>query len=60
MTRSGLSMSATVNTTPPEAAVAAQASPDADYLLQWQDDIERFGNAYYRAWHFATVMAMCD
>jgi protein TonB len=49
VTQSGLTMSATViNTTPPEAAVAAQASPDADYLLQWQDDIERFGNAYYR------------
>ncbi len=48
MTQSGLTMSATVNTTPPEAAVAAQASPDADYLLQWQDDIERFGNAYYQ------------
>ena len=24
------------------------SAPDADYLLQWQDDIERFGNAYYR------------
>jgi len=48
MTQSVLTMSATINTTPPEAAVAAQASPDAKYLLQWQDDIERFGNAYYR------------
>ena len=48
VTQSGLIMSATVNTTPPEAAVAARAAPDADYLLQWQDDIERFGNAYYR------------
>ena len=48
MTQSGLTMSATVNTTPPEAPVAARAAPDADYLLQWQDDIERFGNAYYR------------
>ena len=48
MTQSGLTMSATFNTTPPEAAVAARAAPDADYLLQWQDDIERFGNAYYR------------
>ena len=28
--------------------VAARAALDADYLLQWQDDIERFGNAYYR------------
>ena len=41
-------MSATFNTTPPEAPVAARAALDADYLLQWQDDIERFGNAYYR------------
>ena len=48
MTRSGLTMSATFNTTPPEAPVAARAALDADYLLQWQDDIERFGNAYYR------------
>ena len=48
MTQSGLTMSATFNTTPPEAAVAARAAPDADYLLQWQDDIERFGNAYYQ------------
>ena len=48
MTPSGLTMSATFNTTPPEVAVAARAAPDADYLLQWQDDIERFGNAYYR------------
>ena len=28
--------------------MAARAALDADYLLQWQDDIERFGNAYYR------------
>jgi protein TonB len=48
MTQSGLTMSATFITTPPEAPVAARAAPDADYLLQWQDDIERFGNAYYR------------
>ena len=48
MTRSGLTMSATFDTTPPEAPVAARAALDADYLLQWQDDIERFGNAYYR------------
>ena len=40
-------MSAAV-TTPPQAPLAARAALDADYLLQWQADIERFGNAYYR------------
>ena len=30
------------------AAVAARAALDAEYLRQWQADIERFGNAYYR------------
>jgi hypothetical protein len=39
--------------------MAARAALDADYLLQWQADIERFGNAYYRAWHCAR-MVMCD
>ena len=48
MTQFGLAMSATFNITPPEAALAARAALDADYLLQWQDDIEGFGNAYYR------------
>ena len=48
MTQSGLTMSAAVSTTPPQPPVAARAALDADYLLQWQDDIERFGNAYYR------------
>ena len=28
--------------------VAARAAAHADYLRQWQDRIERFGNAYYR------------
>jgi protein TonB len=41
-------MSAAVSTTPAQPPVAARAALDADYLLQWQDDIERFGNAYYR------------
>ena len=47
VTQSGLTMSAAV-TTPPQAPLAARAALDADYLLQWQADIERFGNAYYR------------
>ena len=47
VTQSGLTMSAAV-TTPPQAPIAARAALDADYLLQWQADIERFGNAYYR------------
>ncbi len=33
---------------PTSAAVAARAALDAEYLRQWQADIERFGNAYYR------------
>jgi TonB family protein len=33
---------------PASAAVAARAALDAEYLRQWQADIERFGNAYYR------------
>jgi protein TonB len=41
-------VSAAVSTTPAQPPVAARAALDADYLLQWQDDIERFGNAYYR------------
>jgi protein TonB len=48
ITQSGLKMSAAVSTTPAQPPVAARAALDADYLLQWQDDIERFGNAYYR------------
>ena len=48
MTQSGLTMSAAVSTTRPQPPVAARAALDADYLLQWQDGIERFGNAYYR------------
>ena len=48
MTQSGLTMSVAVSTTPPQPPMAARAALDADYLLQWQDDIERFGNAYYR------------
>ena len=48
MTKSGLTVSAAVRTTPPQNLVAARAALDANYLLQWQDDIERFGNAYYR------------
>ena len=47
VTQSGLTMSAAI-TTPPHAPLAARAALDADYLLQWQADIERFGNAYYR------------
>ena len=48
MTQSGLTMSVAVSTTPPQTPMAARAALDADYLLQWQDDIERFGNSYYR------------
>ena len=48
MTQSGLTMSAAVSTTSPQPSMAARAALDADYLLKWQDDIERFGNAYYR------------
>ena len=48
MTQSGLTMSTTVSTTPPQTPVAARAALNADYLLQWQDAIERFGNARYR------------
>ena len=48
MTQSGLTMSTTVSTTPPQTPVAARAALNADYLLQWQDAIERFGNAHYR------------
>lgn len=43
---SGLTMSAAAS--PQQAPMAARAVLDADYLLQWQADIERFGNAYYR------------
>ena len=43
---SGLTMSAAAN--PQQTPMAARAALDADYLLQWQTDIERFGNAYYR------------
>ena len=43
---SGLTMSAAAS--PQQAPMAARATLDADYLLQWQADIERFGNAYYR------------
>ena len=43
---SGLTMSAAAN--PRQTPTAARAALDADYLLQWQADIERFGNAYYR------------
>ena len=43
---SGLTMSAAAS--PQQASMAARAALDADYLLQWQADIERFGNAYYR------------
>ena len=42
----GLTMSAAAS--PQQAPMAARAALDADYLLQWQADIERFGNAYYR------------
>ena len=48
MTQSGLTMSTTVSTTPPQTPVAARAALNADYFLQWQDAIERFGNAHYR------------
>ena len=48
MTQSGLTMSTAVSTTPPQTPVAARAELNADYLLQWQDAIERFGNAHYR------------
>lgn len=48
MTQSGLTMSTTVSTAPPQTPVAARAALNADYLLQWQDAIERFGNAHYR------------
>ena len=34
---------------PQQASMAARAALDADYLLQWQANIERFGNAYYRS-----------
>ena len=40
-------MSAAV-TIPSQTTVAARKALDADYLIQWQADIERFGNAYYR------------
>ena len=42
----GLTMSAAAS--PQQAPMAARAALDADYLLQWRADIERFGNAYYR------------
>ena len=48
MIQSGLTMSTAVSTTPPQTTVAARAALNADYLLQWQDAIERFGNAHYR------------
>ena len=44
----GLTMPAAVTHTPPQAPMASREALDADYLLQWQADIERFGNAYYR------------
>ena len=43
---SGLTMSAAAS--PRQTPTAARAALDADYLLQWQADIERYGNAYYR------------
>lgn len=46
MTPSGLTMSAAASHQ--QAPMAARAALDAQYLLQWQTDIERFGNAYYR------------
>jgi len=46
VTQASLTLSAAISTTPPQAPVAAQAALDADYLLQWHDDIERFGNVY--------------
>ena len=46
MMPSGLTMSAAAS--PQQASMAARAALDADYLLQWQADIEHFGNAYYR------------
>ena len=46
--QSGLTMSAAVTHAPPQAPMASRAALDANYLLQWQADIERFGNAYYR------------
>ena len=48
MTQSGLTMSSAVSTITPQTPVAARAALSADYLLQWQDAIERFGNAHYR------------
>ena len=48
MIQSGLTMSTAVSTTPPQTTVAARAALNADYLLHWQDAIERFGNAHYR------------
>ena len=48
MTQSGLTMSTTVSTSPPQTPVAARAALNADYLLQWQHAIERFGSAHYR------------
>ena len=44
----GLTMLAALTHPPPQAPRASRAALDADYLLQWQADIERFGNAYYR------------
>ena len=44
---SGLTMSAAAS--PQHAPMAARVALDADYLLQWQANIERFGNAYYRS-----------
>ena len=38
----------TVAVFPSSPTVAARATRDAEYLRQWQADIERFGNAYYR------------
>ena len=48
MTQSGLTMSTDVSTTPLQTPVAARTALNADYLLQWQHAIERFGNTHYR------------
>ena len=47
VTQPGLTMLTTVADRP-QAPMAAGVALDAEYLLQWQADIERFGNAYYR------------
>ena len=60
MTQSGLTMSATFNTTPPEAPVAARAALDPIIFSSGKTTSSVLATPTTEAWHYITVMAMCD